>query len=287
MSPEPAEARAVHAPDDAADDAPVRAPRAGTLRAEGVGKVFAASGGPVTALAGVDLTVEPGEFLSVLGPSGCGKSTLMAIMAGLEAPSSGRVVLGDRPVTAPVLDAGVMFQRDLLLDWRDCESNILMQYAMRGLPAKAHRERARELLALVGMAQFAHRYPHELSGGMRQRVAICRALVHDPALLLMDEPFGALDALTRENLNVELSGLTVRAGTSVVFVTHSIDEAVFLGDRVVVMSRRPGRIVADVRVDLPRPRRNAAREDPRFVSYTGRLRKVLADHGDLGGAHDE
>ena len=227
------------------------------------------------------MSIAPGEFVSVLGPSGCGKSTLMAILAGLEPPSTGAVTLGGRPVTSPVLDAGFMFQRDLLLDWRTCEKNILLQFEMRGQPSVPHRERARELLALVGMSQFANRFPRELSGGMRQRVAICRALIHDPPLLFLDEPFGALDALTRESLNVELSRLTTQAGTTVVFVTHSIDEAAFLGDRVVVMSRRPGRIVGDVRIDLPHPRVLDILEQPRFVGYTGQLRRLLAVHGAL------
>lgn len=246
-----------------------------TLSVESLSKVFPTADGPVMALDGIDLTIPAGEFVAVLGPSGCGKSTLMAIMAGLDTASTGGVQLGGVPVQSPVLDAGFMFQRDLLLDWRTCEDNILLQFEMRGLSGKPHRERARELLSMVGVASFAQRHPRELSGGMRQRVALCRALIHSPSLLFMDEPFGALDALTRENLNLELGRLAHRSGTTVVLVTHSIDEAVFLADRVVVMSPRPGRIVGDVRIDLPRPRENTFRELPEFVANAARLRRLL------------
>ncbi|SNS48428.1 NitT/TauT family transport system ATP-binding protein [Actinomadura meyerae] len=248
------------------------------LRAAGLAKEFPSRDGTIVALDGVDLTIAPGEFVSVLGPSGCGKSTMLTIMAGLDAPTGGEVTIGDRPVTGPLLEAGVMFQRDLLLDWRTCEDNVLLQFQMRGLATAPHREHARELLEMVGMSRFARRFPRELSGGMRQRVALCRALVHRPPLLFMDEPFGALDALTRENLNTELGGLAARAGTSVLFVTHGIDEAAFLADRVVVMSPRPGRIVGEVRIDLPRPRPAEVRETPEFVACTGRLRRMLT-HG--------
>jgi NitT/TauT family transport system ATP-binding protein len=250
------------------------------LRAEGLGKTFrSARGAAVRALDGIDLSIAPGEFVSILGPSGCGKSTLLAILAGLDKATQGAAVVGGKPVTAPLVDAGVMFQRDLLLDWHTCEDNILMQFKMRGQPTAPHRDRARELLALVGMESAAQRYPRELSGGMRQRVAICRALVHEPPLLFLDEPFGALDALTRENLNTELAALTAHSGATVVFVTHGIDEAVFLGDRAVVMSARPGRIIADVRIDLPHPRGAHIRELPEFTAYTARLRKLLAHDG--------
>ncbi|WP_327287103.1 ABC transporter ATP-binding protein [Streptomyces sp. NBC_01198] len=250
------------------------------VRVEGLGKTFRpARGAAVRALDGIDLSIGAGEFVSILGPSGCGKSTLLAIMAGLDSATDGAAVVGGRPVTAPLVDAGVMFQRDLLLDWHTCEDNILMQFRMRGQPTAQYRDRARELLALVGMEHAAQRYPRELSGGMRQRVAICRALVHDPPLLFLDEPFGALDALTRENLNAELAALTAHSGATVVFVTHSIDEAVFLGDRAVVMSARPGRVIADVRIDLPHPRGPQVRELPQFTAYAAQLRKLLAHDG--------
>lgn len=276
-------------PVKSADPRPVATttPRGHALRMEGVGKVFPSRDGSINALTGVDLAIAPGEFVSVLGPSGCGKSTLMAIMAGLEPATIGRVTIGGRPVTSPISTAGFMFQRDLLLDWRTCEANVLLQFEMRGLPAAPHRDRARELLEMMGIGQFAGRYPRELSGGMRQRVAICRALVHDPPLLFLDEPFGALDALTRESLNVELGRLTSQSGTTVVFVTHSIEEAVFLGDRVIVMSRRPGRIVGDVGIELPRPRDLDVLEQSRFVGYAGLLRRLLAAHGALGEPGDD
>ncbi|HET6449065.1 MAG TPA: ABC transporter ATP-binding protein [Conexibacter sp.] len=269
-----------------ADVRPAAARRGLRLSAEGIAKAFPSADGPILALAGVDTTIEAGEFVSMLGPSGCGKSTLMAIMAGLEPATCGTVTVDGRAVTSPLVEAGVMFQRDLLLDWRTCEKNILLQFEMRGQSAAPHRERARELLELVGVAQFANRFPRELSGGMRQRVAICRALVHDPPVLFMDEPFGALDALTRESLNSELAKLTGQSGTTVVFVTHSIDEAVFLSDRVLVMSRRPGQIVGDVRIELPRPRGLEVHSLPQFADYAQQLRHLLVEHGGLEEAGD-
>jgi NitT/TauT family transport system ATP-binding protein len=259
--------------------------RGRAVLASGVAKVFATHDEPVVALAGIDLAIAPGEFVSILGPSGCGKSTLLSIIGGLDAPSAGEVAIDGRPVTGPELEAGVMFQRDLLLDWRTCERNVLLQFEMRGESARPHQQRARELLDMAGVGPFARRYPRELSGGMRQRVALCRALVHDPPLLLMDEPFGALDALTRENLNLELARLTAESGATVLFVTHGIDEAVFLADRVIVMSARPGRILADVRIELERPRTLEVRGDARFAAYAAELRRLLTSTGALEEAH--
>jgi NitT/TauT family transport system ATP-binding protein len=245
----------------------------------GVTKRFGDGGGGVEALAGVDVRIEAGQFLAVLGPSGCGKSTLMALIGGLDKPTTGDIRVDGRLIDGPLTSAGVMFQRDLLLDWRTALGNVLLQFEMRGIAAKPHRYRAMQLLEVCGVSQFADRYPRELSGGMRQRVAICRALVHEPPLLLMDEPFGALDAITREELNLELARLTQASGATVVFVTHAIDEAVFLSDRVLVMSRRPGRVLLDLAIDLPRPRAVEVREDPRFVALVAHLRHVLADDG--------
>lgn len=240
--------------------------------------------GPITALANVDLAVAPGEFVSILGPSGCGKSTLLAVLAGLERPNAGKVTVNRQPVAGPVVDAGFMFQRDLLLDWRTCERNVLLQFEMRGLDPRPHRERARQLLELVGLSSFAQKHPTELSGGMRQRVALCRALIHEPPVLFMDEPFGALDALTREVLNAELYRITRERRTTVLFVTHSIDEAVFLSDRVVVMTPRPGRIETDVLVDLPASRDQSIRSLPSFASTATALRKVLdSQHHEMTG----
>ena len=249
-----------------------------------VGKTYRSRRQPITALEGVDLTVRPGEFVSILGPSGCGKSTLLAVVAGLEDATSGTVTVAGAPVEGPLVEAGFMFQRDLLLDWRTCERNVLLQFQMRGQDPRPHRERARSLLRMVGLESFAGKHPNELSGGMRQRVALCRALVHGPPVLFMDEPFGALDALTRESLNTELRRITRAQGTTVLLVTHSIDEAVFLSDRVVVMTPRPGRIVADVAVELPEPREPSVRGEPAFIATAARLREILDDQHREDGA---
>ena len=224
------------------------------IQLDGISKDFHTGRDVVRALDVVDMTVEPGTFVSILGPSGCGKSTLLALIAGLEKPTTGSVVVGGVSLRGPNVDAGVVFQRDLLLDWRSALDNVLLQFTMRGESPAAHREQAMALLRQVGVDGFAASYPYHLSGGMRQRVAICRALVHEPSMLLMDEPFGALDAITREQMAVDLSGLSDRSAKSVVFVTHSIEEAVFLGDRVLVMSGRPGRFIADIAIDVARPR---------------------------------
>ena len=248
----------------------------------GVSKTFVSpKGTPVHALEAIDLHIEAGQFVSVLGPSGCGKSTLLSIVAGLSDPTTGSVVIGDERITGPYTPAGVVFQRDLLLEWRDCLDNILLQFEMRGINPKPHREHALELLEMVGIREFHSRYPRELSGGMRQRVSICRALAHDPGLLLMDEPFGALDALTREQLNDDLADICARAGKTVIFITHSIAEAVFLADRVVVMSARPGRVVADLTIDLPKPRVAEVRSSDQFAHLTGQVRDALLREGVL------
>ena len=208
----------------------------------------------VQALAGISLSIEPGEFITIVGQSGCGKTTLLKILAGLLARSAGSVTLRGEPVNGPRRDIGVVFQDPVLLPWRTVLDNVMLPIQVLGLDRRQYRARAAELLRLVGLDGFEDKYPHELSGGMRQRVAIARALVHDPSLLLMDEPFGALDAMTREFMNLELLRVWQQAQKTVVFITHSIPEAVFLADRVVVMSARPGRIVEIVHVDLPRPR---------------------------------
>lgn len=236
-------------------------------------------GQPVQALTPVNLTIEPGQFLSVLGPSGCGKSTLMSIVAGLADATSGEVRIDGSRIDGPYTPAGVVFQRDLLLEWRTCLDNILLQFEMRGLKPKAYHQRALELLDMVGIRDFHGRYPRELSGGMRQRVSICRALAHDPGLLLMDEPFGALDAMTREQLNDDLAEICAKTNKTVIFITHSIAEAIFLGDRVVVMSARPGRIVADFNIDLPKPRIAEVRASEQFANLTREVRGALLEEG--------
>jgi NitT/TauT family transport system ATP-binding protein len=231
------------------------------------------------AVDGVDLQISTREFVSLLGPSGCGKSTLLSIIAGLIHPSDGEVHIDGRPIIAPYTDVGIVFQSDLLLDWRTVIGNVLIQFEMRGLKAEPHRERARSLVRSVGLGDFEQKYPWELSGGMRQRVAICRALVHDPPLLLMDEPFGALDALTRAQLQIDLQTIWQTTRKTVVFVTHSIEEAVFLSDRVIVMTPRPGRIRDIIKIDLPRPRDLDVREQPAFTEVLHRVNHLFQDMG--------
>jgi NitT/TauT family transport system ATP-binding protein len=226
----------------------------------------------VHALDEISLEIQEHEFISILGPSGCGKSTLMMIVSGLLPPSVGEVRIGGKRVDGPHTDLGVVFQRDVLLDWRTVQDNVMLQCEVRGLDKRQYLERTRALLTQVGLDGFADRYPHELSGGMRQRVAICRALVHDPPLLLMDEPFGALDALTREQMNSDLMRIWEQTRKTVVFITHSIPEAVILSDRVVVMSPRPGRVEEIIEVDLPRPRSTAVRESADYAHYNRRIR---------------
>jgi NitT/TauT family transport system ATP-binding protein len=219
-----------------------------------VSKTFACRAGDVAALRHVDLTVDQGEFLAVVGRSGCGKSTLLRLIAGLLKPTAGRIRIDGTPVTGPRRDVALMFQRPALLPWRSVLDNVMLPAEIFGWPRRERRRQAAELLDKVGLAGFEKRLPHELSGGMQQRVAICRALIQRPRLLLMDEPFSALDALTREELAVELQRIHMQLHTTVVFVTHAISEAVLLADRVVVLSSRPGQVRKVVDVDIPRPR---------------------------------
>ncbi|WP_019816236.1 ABC transporter ATP-binding protein [Saccharomonospora saliphila] len=230
----------------------------------------------VTALREVTMRVEPGEFVAIVGPSGCGKSTLLKLASGLLAPSAGAVRLLGEEVTSPRKDVGYVFQKAALLEWRTARKNILLQAEMRHLPSARANERADELIAMTGLSGFADAYPHELSGGMQQRVALCRALLHRPPVLLMDEPFGALDALTREQMNVELRRIWQDTGTTVLLVTHSIAEAVYLADRVVMMTARPGSIAGVVDVNLPRERDYAkTMSEPEFGKATGQIRDHL------------
>ncbi len=247
------------------------------LEIAGAGKRF----GPVQALSPMDLVVEDGGFIAIVGPSGCGKSTLMRLVAGLLPASEGAITAGGRRVAGPVTELGIVFQQPVLLEWRTALENVLFQVEMRGMPASAHRERAMELLDQVGLADFAGSYPHQLSGGMRQRVAIARALVHDPGLLLMDEPFGALDALTREQMRIDLEQLWLRRRMTVLFVTHSVDEAVLLADRVVVMSPRPGRVDRVIDVALPRARGLEARRHPAFLAHEAEITEIFLERGVL------
>jgi NitT/TauT family transport system ATP-binding protein len=227
----------------------------------------------------VSFAARRGEFVSILGPSGCGKSTMMMLTSGLIPASTGTVEIDDRPIVKPYTNLGIVFQQDLLMDWRRVLGNVLVQAEFRGLRARDFEPRARELLSLVGLAGFEDKYPYELSGGMRQRVSICRALVHDPELLLMDEPFGALDALTRDQMNLDLQQIWQENRKTVLFVTHSIAEAVFLGDRVFVMAPRPTRILEDIAIDLPRPRNLDIRETPQFAGYIHKIMHIFYQMG--------
>jgi NitT/TauT family transport system ATP-binding protein len=240
------------------------------LTVEGVTKRFDVDGTAIVALAGIALAVEAGEFVCLLGPSGCGKSTLLRIVAGLIPPTTGTVRLEGRPVTGPGPDRAVVFQDYALFPWMTVRDNVEFGLAARGVEPERRRRVALELLRAVGLAEFAGKYPHHLSGGMKQRVSIARALAVDPALLLMDEPFGALDAQTRYVMQQELLRIWRAYRKTVLFVTHSIDEALYLGDRVVIMTARPGRVKAELRVAQERPRDIAGAE-------FGRLRKQALD----------
>ena len=246
-----------------------------------ISKTFASRRDLVHALAPLDLDIAPGEFVSIIGPSGCGKSTLMMMLSGLTAATTGTVHVGGKRVQGPISDLGIVFQHDVLLEWRTALQNILLQAEIRRQDKTEALKQARHLLEMVGLSSFADCYPHELSGGMRQRVSICRALLHQPPLLLMDEPFGALDALSRDQLQVDLLRLWSDLKMTVFFITHSISEAVFLSDRVVVMSPRPGRVEAVIPIDLPRPRRLAVRETPAFVHYNHTVTEMFKSLGVL------
>jgi NitT/TauT family transport system ATP-binding protein len=248
-----------------------------------VHKTYAArDGGSVLALAPLDLDILDGEFVCVVGPSGCGKSTLLRMLAGILPPSGGTLSLYDRPITGPRADIGVVFQTPLLLPWRTIIGNVMLPVDLQGLDRSRYRREAERLLGVVGLGDFASRYPSELSGGMQQRAGICRALVHDPKLLLMDEPFGALDAMTRETLNLELQRIWETSHKTIVFITHSILEAVFLADRVVVITPRPGRIRDIVDVGLARPRRPSVISTAEFGSLAERIRSHFEVQGGVG-----
>jgi NitT/TauT family transport system ATP-binding protein len=257
--------------------------RASRIRIDDVSKVYRTKNGPVEALSPTTLVFEPGEFVSVVGPSGCGKSTLLRMIAGLEDITEGTITIGETVVKRPYTDVGIVFQDSVMLEWRKVLPNIMLQAEVRHLDKAQIRRNALELLELVGLKGFEDRYPFELSGGMKQRAAIVRALVHDPGILLMDEPFGAIDALTRDQLNQDLEQLWLRSPKTVFFVTHSIEEAVFLGDRVVVMSPRPGRVEEIFTIDLPRPRDLELRDTPEFVTYTKDIRRVFERVGVFHG----
>lgn len=238
-------------------------------------KVYNPDSGEVVALEEVSLEVGDGELLTVVGRSGCGKTTLLKLTAGLLAPTAGTVHVAGHAVRGPLTNVGIVFQAPVLLDWRKTLDNVLLQIEARKLNVEEYREKALKLLELVGLKGFEDKYPSELSGGMQQRASITRALIHDPPLLLMDEPFGALDAITRDEMNLELLRIWQEARKTVLFITHSIPEAVFLGDRVIVMTPRPGRIAEIIPIDLPRPRETALRDDPKFIKYVKHIRGSL------------
>jgi NitT/TauT family transport system ATP-binding protein len=242
------------------------------LECRGVGKTYASKAGPVEALRGIDLTAAEGEFVCLLGLSGCGKSTLLQLIAGLETPTEGTIRIAGVALDGPSEQTSIVFQDHGLFPWMSVERNVEFNMKARNVPPAARAERVAELLAMMRLSDFASRYPHELSGGMRQRVGIARALTTRPRALLMDEPFGALDAQTRGRLQEELLQIWEHQRTTVLFVTHSIDEAVYLADRIVVFSPQPGRITAVVPVDLPRPRDP---ETPQFMTLAKELRRML------------
>jgi NitT/TauT family transport system ATP-binding protein len=238
-------------------------------------KTYVSRGESVHALDGVSFAVREGEFVAIVGHSGCGKTTLLKIIAGLIPPSSGSIKVRGKLVTKPLSDVGMVFQRPVLLKWRSIYDNVLLPIEMLGLGRDAYKDKAVALLALAGLAEFHRKYPAELSGGMQQRAAICRALIHDPTLLLLDEPFGALDAMTREDMNLELLRIWEERRKTSVLVTHSISEAVFLSDRVVVMSPRPGRIADILTIDLRRPRKPDLKLNPRFTELVQVIGKKI------------
>lgn len=227
------------------------------------------------AVEGLSFGVAEGEFVAVLGPSGCGKSTLLRLIAGLILSTAGSVSLGGVAVTGPRKDVGMVFQQATLLPWNTVINNVLAPARILGERGEAPRQRATRLLEMVGLSDFIDRYPHELSGGMQQRVGIARSLIHNPRILLMDEPFAALDALTRETMALELQSLWQQAGRTVLFITHSISEAVFLADRVLVLSKRPGHVIHEEKVSIPRPRDLSSLASPEFASVCDRLRRLF------------
>jgi NitT/TauT family transport system ATP-binding protein len=261
--------------DTGADPAPA------LIVARGLSKTYVTANGSVAALKNLNFEVRDGEFVSVVGQSGCGKSTLLKVLAGLLPYTAGAVALNGKPLRGPTPEAAVVFQSPVLLPWRTVMDNVLLPIEFRKLPMASYRKTAADLLTMVGLDDFGQRYPFELSGGMQQRAAIVRALVQDPRLLLMDEPFGALDAMTREQMNLELMRIWSQSKKTVIFITHSISEAIFLSDRVIAMTARPGTIADDITIDLPRPRDLSVINTDRFGRYAARLRSLLDAQGGM------
>jgi NitT/TauT family transport system ATP-binding protein len=252
------------------------------IRAARLNKTYVTQDGqPIIALSDIDFEIAQGSFVTVVGPSGCGKSTLLKIMAGILPGGTGTLSMSGRPISGPSRNVGVVFQAPVLLPWRTALENVMVPIEIQRRGRAAHIDKARGLLRMVGLDGFENKYPGELSGGMQQRVGIARALIHDPDLLLMDEPFGALDAMTRESMNLELLRIWAGSGKTVMLVTHSIPEAVFLADRVIVMSPRPGRITEIIDVDLPRPRRLSMMSTAPFGVLTDAIRRHFGALGAL------
>jgi len=251
---------------------------------EALEKTYAThDGGKVQALGPISVTVPQGGFMTIVGPSGCGKSTLLKLLSGLIPRTAGSIKVNGEEVHEPHRDIGMVFQSPVLLPWKSALDNVLLPARVLGLDMAASRVRALELLDMVGLADFAGRYPSELSGGMQQRVAIARSLIHDPSILMMDEPFGALDAMTREVMNLELLRIWRKAGKTIIFVTHSIPEAIFLGTHVMVLSNRPGRIADLVLVDLPAERGLEIMSTDAFGVFSNRIRSQFRVHSDMQG----
>jgi NitT/TauT family transport system ATP-binding protein len=249
----------------------------------GLGKTYRSKTGPVEALTGIDLDLRDGEFVSVLGPSGCGKTTILKMIAGIVPKSRGSIVVNGQELTGPSAKVGVVFQAPVLLPWRTVMENVLLPVDIKGGDRAAAERRAHALVDLVGLGDFAQSLPHQLSGGMQQRAAICRALISEPSILLMDEPFGALDAMTREYMNLELQRIWMERRTTIFLITHSISEAVFLSDRVVTLTGRPGRIDEIISVDFPRPRSIDVFSDPKFTALAARIRAKFAKYAPAPG----
>jgi NitT/TauT family transport system ATP-binding protein len=248
------------------------------VQTRALSKIFQIGEGTVTALRDINITINAGEFVSFVGPSGCGKSTLLNIIAGLLGPSAGEVTLYGEPITEPSRKMGFMFQTPVLLPWRTVEKNVLLPAEVYGLKPNDVRDKARSVIEAVGLKDFIKAYPKQLSGGMQQRVALARVLTYEPEILLMDEPFGALDEFTREAMNLELMRITQPAGITCIFVTHNISEAVFLSDKVVVMTPRPGQVSGVVDVRLPRPREIRVMHETAFADLIFEVRNLLGRH---------
>jgi NitT/TauT family transport system ATP-binding protein len=255
--------------------------KASGINLSGVSKTYGTGDGQVQSLRPLDFHINDGEFFVVVGPSGCGKSTLLKLISGLLAPTSGEIHVDGNKVTEPHGDVGIVFQNALLLPWRNIINNVLMPIDMKNLSREKYIPRAKELLKMVGLEGFEKKLPWQLSGGMQQRASICRALVHDPKIMMMDEPFGALDAMTREKMNVELSRIQRTTGKTILLITHSIPEAVFLADKVLVMTERPGGIAAIYDVPLGRERTLDAMSNPIFTDLVARIRKHFMTNSTL------